>query len=494
METPVSSSATGDGSSPEALEDDATWESDPKKKIEELLRGDPSYYQMLGYPDATSYYEAKKQRLFSEYLHTVSPKLRPILEKDSLTLFYRLCNGWSHLMGIRHFIYPEILSTMVSKNAVRCARATLQGRAPLCGRRADPNLAAETFSVEMVELLLRHGASANHRTKGEQVIEDLLPLHIAVENASMHKYLEDHWDDGDPLDHLISLLCLPEMKMYLDTTRLIAKHTHNIVDEVWNCIDKNKVVQLAILLLAAHKQLRDPITRINGKVSRNGFESIRHRTYEAVCPLHLQMINMVSEGVKGSGLNKLKQKKEALLRVDALVSIVHKAGEALEEYVKTCSEVHHDKILEHVSSIPNSKGIVPSEKGIDTANLRCYKYPWKTSVDSHIHEIHVKEPPKGFAIKDVRNKFFPYWKSVLSARLEVKIVPPWEPSRKDIQRTKPSKKDIKSTQPSRKGLESAEKSMGNLVSTSRSQLASNYECRRKLCAVASMSLKVFKRA
>ncbi|CAL5020216.1 unnamed protein product [Urochloa decumbens] len=418
METPVSSSATGDGSSPEAMEDDATWESDPKKKIEELLRGDPSYYQMLGYPDATSYYEAKKQRLFSEYLHTVSPKLRPMLEKDSLTLFYRLCNGWSHLMGIRHFIYPEILSTMVSKNAVRCARATLQGRAPLCGRRADPNLAAETFSVEMVELLLRHGASANHRTKGEQVIEDLLPLHIAVENASMHKYLEDHWDDGDPLvDHLISLLCLPEM-----------------------------------------------------------------------------MINMVSEGVKGSGLKKLKQKKEALLRVDALVSIVHKAGEALEEYVKTCSEVHHDKILEHVSSIPNSKGIVPSEKGIDTANLRCYKYPWKTSVDSHIHEIHVKEPPKGFAIKDVRNKFFPYWKSVLSARLEVKIVPPWEPSRKDIQRTKPSKKDIKSTQPSRKGLESAEKSMGNLVSTSRSQLASNYECRRKLCAVASMSLKVFKRA
>ncbi|CAN6279610.1 unnamed protein product [Urochloa humidicola] len=123
METPVSSSAVGDGNSPEAMED-ATWESDPKKKIEELLRGDPSYYQMRGYPDAASYYEAKKQRLFYRYLHTVSPKLRPILEKDSLTLFYRLCTGWSHMMGIRHFIYPEILSTMVSKNAVRCARAT----------------------------------------------------------------------------------------------------------------------------------------------------------------------------------------------------------------------------------------------------------------------------------------------------------------------------------------------------------------------------------
>ncbi|CAO2040204.1 unnamed protein product [Urochloa humidicola] len=288
---------------------------------------------------------------------------------------------------------------MVSKNAVRCARATLQGRASLCERRADPNgfhpygftplhLAAETFSVEMVKLLLRHGASANHRTKRERVIEDLLPLHIAIENASMHKYLEDHWDDGDPLDRLIALLCLPEMKMYLDTTRLIAKHTHNIVDEVWNYIDEKKLVQLAILLLAAQKQLRVPITRTNGKVSLNGFESVRQRTYEAICPLHLQMVNMVSEGVKGSGLKKLQQKKEALLTADALVGIVQKAGEALEEYIQTCSEVHQLEILEHVSSILNSKGIIPSEKGIDTANLKCYQYPWKTSIDSRIHKVY----------------------------------------------------------------------------------------------------------
>jgi ankyrin repeat protein len=71
----------------------------------------------------------------------------------------------------------------------------LKGAAPLRGRRADPNgrhrygftplhLAAENFSVDMVKLLFRHGASANIRTKGEDVVEGLLPLHVAVENAA----------------------------------------------------------------------------------------------------------------------------------------------------------------------------------------------------------------------------------------------------------------------------------------------------------------------
>jgi hypothetical protein len=71
----------------------------------------------------------------------------------------------------------------------------------------------------MIKLLLRHGASANVRTVGNDVIENLLPLHVAVENTCMHKYLEDNLEDNlshskNPLDFiykLIHLLCLPEM-------------------------------------------------------------------------------------------------------------------------------------------------------------------------------------------------------------------------------------------------------------------------------------------
>uniref|UniRef100_I1QYP0 Uncharacterized protein n=1 Tax=Oryza glaberrima TaxID=4538 RepID=I1QYP0_ORYGL len=341
METP-SAPAPGHGNSAPASS---------RVTFEDMLRGcDQSYYQMLGFPDAASYFEAKERNLLAQYSRQVFPLLWPILEKDSLTRFNRLCQGWSRLMGLRGFIYPEILSSIVANNALRCARVALQGSSPLRGRRADPNgrhpygytalhLAAETFSVEMVKLLLRHGASANHRTEGDYVIEGLLPLHVAVENASMHKYLEDHWADGHPLDNLISLLCLPEMKMCLDTTRLIAQHTHNIVDELLDYIDNKKVVQLAILLLASQKQLRGPINRSCGKAYLNGFESVRLRTYDAIGALHDKMIAMVNEGKNGRALKKLKEKEEALLTAATLVGIVDKAGQALEDYIQTCSEL-----------------------------------------------------------------------------------------------------------------------------------------------------------
>lgn len=81
---------------------------------------------------------------------------------------------------------------------------------------------------------------------------------------------------------------------------------------------------------------------------------------------------------------------------------------------------------------------------------------------------------------------------MLSARLPVKIVPPSEPSSNDIQRTEP-RKDILSTEASRKDLQPPNKSIANLVSTSKPRLASNYECRRQLCALAAMSLKVLRR-
>jgi hypothetical protein len=39
------------------------------------------------------------------------------------------------------------------------------------------------------------------------VIEGLLPLHVAVKNATMNKFLEDNWEDGCSVMNLISLLC-----------------------------------------------------------------------------------------------------------------------------------------------------------------------------------------------------------------------------------------------------------------------------------------------
>jgi len=41
----------------------------------------------------------------------------------------------------------------------------------------------------------------------------------------------------------------------LDTVRLLAKHTDNLVDELWYYIKHGKLVQTAVLLLGAQKHI-----------------------------------------------------------------------------------------------------------------------------------------------------------------------------------------------------------------------------------------------
>ena len=152
-----------------------------------------------------------------------------ILEKDSYRRFLSFFEINGGAMGWGYVITPETFDQIIVKNALQCAKVALKGQAPeLYGFRANPNYmtqygyfplhrAAEMFSVEMIELLLRNGASANLCTAGPVVIEGLLPLHVAVENTCLHKYLEDSLShdqkhaDANYVYKLIHLLCLPEL-------------------------------------------------------------------------------------------------------------------------------------------------------------------------------------------------------------------------------------------------------------------------------------------
>jgi hypothetical protein len=153
--------------------------------------------------------------------------LTPILEKDSVKRFLNLFKHDTLGLAWGFVITPQTFNQMIVQNALRCAKVTLEGKAPeLNGHRANPNYmnpcgyfplheAAEIFSADMIKLLFHYGASANLRTVGPEVIEGLLPLHVAVENACRHKFLEENLlpDKGnrDYVYRLIQLLCLPEM-------------------------------------------------------------------------------------------------------------------------------------------------------------------------------------------------------------------------------------------------------------------------------------------
>ncbi|RLN24863.1 hypothetical protein C2845_PM07G07120 [Panicum miliaceum] len=309
----------------------------------------------------------------------ISPRLQLILEKDNVQCFLRLFESEED-MHWNFSITSQTLTYMAIYNALRCTRVVLEGKAPkLHWMHANPNCmnpygyftlheAADRFSIDMIKLLFRHGALANVRTVGNKVIENLLPLQIAVENTCLHKYLEDNLfpiqDHQDYTYNLIHLLCLPEMKIFLDTVRLLAAETDNLVDEIWNYIKDEKIVQTAVLLLAAQGQIRgnrSSKSNISGK--QNGFEVIMGRMVELYQNSHKQLLEST-----------------ALKCTYLLVHIISHAGEVLDKYIQ-----HHSEVMR-------------------------------------------KKKASGWDPDYTRRMFFPYWRSVLKARCVVKVYPSHAPA------------------------------------------------------------------
>ncbi|RLN16559.1 hypothetical protein C2845_PM02G32680 [Panicum miliaceum] len=384
-------------------------------------------------------------RMRSEFIAKSMPKdiiIPDPTPKDNVQCFLRLFAS-NRGMHWNYSITSLTLTYMVIHNALRCTRVVLEGKAPkLHWMHANPNCmnpygyfplheAADRFSIDMIKLLFRHGALANVRTVGDKVIENLLPLQVALENTCLHKYLEDNLspiqDHQDYTYNLIHLLCLPEMKIFLDTVRLLVAETDNLVDEIWNYIKDEKVVQTAVLLLAAQGQIRgnrSSKSNISGK--QNGFEDIMGRMVELYQNSHKQLLEST-----------------ALKCTYLLVRIISHAGEVLDTYIQHHSEVPHAEVLEHVSSILKDSGFCPTGKGIDVRNLlhlvleaapMTAKY-----LETYMLKVMREKKASGWDPDYTRRMFFPYWKSVPRARCVVKVYPSYAPapSSVDLETLKP---------------------------------------------------------
>jgi hypothetical protein len=106
----------------------------------------------------------------------------------------------------------------------------------------------------------------------------------------------------------------------LDTVRLLAEETDNLVDEVWNYIKGGKLVEAAVLLLAAQRQIRGGRSlKRNGNDKQNGFEVLEH------------YVNAATQ------LDERTTFKHAPL----LVRMCSQAGKVLDEYIQRHSKVQH---------------------------------------------------------------------------------------------------------------------------------------------------------
>ncbi|KAI5015960.1 hypothetical protein ZWY2020_005587, partial [Hordeum vulgare] len=217
--------------------------------------------------------------------------------------------------------------------------------------------------------------------------------------------------DSNFIFKLIHLLCLPEMKIFLDTTRLIAKHTDNLLDELWNYIKEGKLAE----------------TARNGDSRSDGFAIICDRIWNN---------NIALQSEKGQQVEaRIKLNNMALM----LVHVISKAGEGLDSYIQKHLEVPHLEVIERVSSILKDNGICPTSECIEIGNI----YPYEDVLSSEnigesdtnrealemdylqtvVNKATRKRKPRRWELKLARRSFFPWWRSVLSARSNVKIIP-----------------------------------------------------------------------
>uniref|UniRef100_M8BPX6 Uncharacterized protein n=1 Tax=Aegilops tauschii TaxID=37682 RepID=M8BPX6_AEGTA len=404
------------------------------------------------------------------------------LEKDSALGFLRLFDKYRQHLVYGYVITPQSFNLIIAMNALRCAKFVLKGKAPrLCGMRANPNYitnfgffplhqAVESFSADMVEVLLQHGALANLRTSGNIIIEGLLPLHVAIENTCQHKYLEDNLladqnymkGNVEYIYKLIYLLCLPEMKIFLDTTRVLASHTDNVVDELWDCIKHGKLVPAAILLFAAHRHFR----------KLNGFDTIKTLIEDSVFDLEREGCGLKS-GKNTKAAKQRKEKKVQFSNTLVLVRIILKAGDALDEYIQTHSKASHEEVLAKVSEVLQNYDVGPSGKAAK------------------------RKPRRGQNLWYARDQFLPVWRSVLTCQFNVRTFPSYAP-RKEMPDTRYDGVQKKATD--RRSSSNVRLGMLDLLESRSQKLASgpksatSYRSRRPFGTAASTVLKMLKRA
>nr|CAD41521.3 OSJNBb0020O11.10 [Oryza sativa Japonica Group] len=120
-------------------------------------------------------------------------------------------------------------------------------------------------------------------SKTEVVTTDSCPDRVIIPDPTPKLNPDYSKADTNDIYKLIHLLCLPEMKIFMDTTRLLAKHTNDLVGEICNYIKHGKLLQTAVLLLAAQEHIRG--SKRNGlvKLLVNAFKGIQSSRYD--CPL-----------------------------------------------------------------------------------------------------------------------------------------------------------------------------------------------------------------
>ena len=136
------------------------------------------------------------------------------------------------------------------------------------------------------------------------------------------------------LNGLRLLFLVVLQKIFLDTIRLLAEKTNNLLEELWNYIEDGKIIQSAVLLLAAQEQIRGgSSSKINGSSKKNGFDIINK------CIMRRSFALRWEKGSHAKAPELLEERKTLTDCAWLLVDVISYAGENLSAYIQAHCEV-----------------------------------------------------------------------------------------------------------------------------------------------------------
>ncbi|XP_059633314.1 uncharacterized protein LOC132276076 [Cornus florida] len=260
-------------------------------------------------------------------------------------------------------------------DAIDCTKALLEGdpfivdlNVPFEYGLYPLHIAAEAFSYDMIDLLLRHGAWTDVRTIEGEFRGDLLPLNIALEMLSYHRY-PSHWTPKQSIFKLIVILSLPQMKVPLETNRLLAWNTKDVNNIFYHYAMEGKLIPLAALLLVAREKIMAPSMLSKDGSVLEGDVMIRQCILDKSALLD-EEVELMCIGKKRN--QKIKNKKTVMKMVLLLLEVFARTGDAIETYRQSVQyHMSKEKVVKDIKALLEESGFVLKDKDIDLSDIDC---------------------------------------------------------------------------------------------------------------------------
>ncbi|KAA8541746.1 hypothetical protein F0562_022898 [Nyssa sinensis] len=277
----------------------------------------------------------------------------------------------------------DILEWICTYHAVKCGTALVEGNPDLKldlnvynKRGAYPlHMGAYSLCPGLTELFLRHGAQANVRCPAvKSEMYGLLPLHVALERVSAQISLTQ-WTTRHSIFKLIILLCLPEMKEALETSRLLAWNTctKDFKEVICSYAKEGKLIELATLILVAQKNVMGPITvRSNDGLHLKEYMRFHQWVKSELAALIDQEYTLMGLKKEKKSIRMCKKKKVAMMSTLLLVEIFEKAGDPIEAYLqskkKSKKNVPKERVALKISLLLAEAGFKLNCKDVDLSD------------------------------------------------------------------------------------------------------------------------------